>query len=334
MSAEKLLSVERNGIEESVHRGWIAVVNSSGQVIAGAGDLSTVLFARSTAKPIQAIPLVEEGGASRFGLTAAELAVICSSHSGQADHVQAVRSILDKCGVEEQALQCGVHRPWNRDANDQLIASGQNPSVLHNNCSGKHAGMLALSVLLGADTSSYMDMDHPVQVRIRATVADLCGIKPKALQTGVDGCGVPVYAMPIQSLAVGLARFAASDALSRGRQEACSQLLQAMAAHPNMVAGDGRPETILMETSGSRFVAKSGAEGLMAVMIPERQWALVIKIEDGSSRGLMAVAVEALKQLELIDDSLWHALMPHTGSRILNVSGKEVGKITPVFHLR
>lgn len=331
----KLIRVERGGLEESAHRGIIVVADRDGNVIANAGRADTVIFARSTAKPLQAVPLIARGGADRFGLDERELAVMCSSHSGQTRHVRAVRSILRKCGLDEQFLRCGAHMPWHEQSQKRLVREGKDASALHNNCSGKHAGMLALCRMLDEDLATYMHLDHSVQRIVRETIAQFSGVASDDLHPGSDGCGLPVYALPIVSLAKALARFAAPGSdLTEPVRDACRLLFRAMQRFPEYVAGDGRDETVLMKATGSRFVAKSGAEGLMAVMVPEKGWAIVIKMEDGAARGALPAAIEALDQLGLLRDNERKLLAPHRIQTLYNWSGMEVGAIRPQFQLK
>lgn len=331
----QLIHVERGGLKESAHCGTIVVTDSDGKIIAFTGVSDAVVFARSTAKPLQAVPLVARGGVDAYGFDERELAVMCSSHSGQIQHVEAVRSILHKCGLDEKGLRCGTHLPWDEQTAHHLMREGESASEVHNNCSGKHAGMLALCRLLGEDISTYMQPDHPVQHIVRETIADFCGVPASQLHPASDGCGLPVYAMPIASLAMALARFSAPGGdLSASVQKACGILLKAMAKFPEYVAGDERDETILMKATGSRFVAKSGAEGLMALMVPEKGWGVVIKMADGAARGLLPAAIETLDQLELLTEAEKRVLERYRIRTLHNWAGDAVGLIRPVFRLQ
>jgi L-asparaginase II len=203
-----LVEVWRGGRVESEHRGAIAVVDASGKLIAHVGNSDLVSYLRSSAKPFQLLPLVESGAADRFAFTDAELAVIAGSHAGEPRHVAAVQSILNKIGLSDDALQCGIHVPFNADAAKALRAADREPTVLHNNCSGKHSGMLAQAVDRGLSTHDYLDPQHPVQVTIRRRLAELGGITFDEIGVGVDGCSAPCFAMPLRAAALAFARLA------------------------------------------------------------------------------------------------------------------------------
>ncbi|MGH2668798.1 MAG: asparaginase, partial [bacterium] len=196
-----LMEVWRGETVESVHYGAIAVVDAAGRMVAAAGDPGETTYLRSAAKPAQALPLLESGAAERFGLDDRDIAVIIGSHGGEPFHLDAVRSILRKIGLEDAALQCGAHAPYHRPSARALRAAGASPTALHNNCSGKHAGMLALAVHLGAPVASYLDPDHPVQILIRARIETLAGLPAGGARTAVDGCSAPTFAMPLRSAA-------------------------------------------------------------------------------------------------------------------------------------
>src|SRR5437899_956744 len=204
-----LVEVRRGEIVESVHFGAIAVVDALGRRVASAGEPTQPVVLRSTAKPAQVLPLIDSGGAERFRFSDEEIAVMIGSHGGESFHVGAVRSILERIGLDERALQCGAHEPYHRPSARALRQSGQKPTALHNNCSGKHAGMLALAVHLGAPIDHYLETGHPVQERIRARIESLAGLGPGAALHLIDGCSAPTFAMPLASLALMYARLAA-----------------------------------------------------------------------------------------------------------------------------
>ena len=214
-----------------------------------------VSYLRSSAKPFQLLPLVESGAADRFGFTDAELAVMAGSHSGEPRHVAAVQSILNKIGLSEEALQCGVHAPFNADSAKALRAAGREPTALYNNCSGKHSGMLAQAVDRGLSTHDYLDPQHPVQITIRQRLAELGGITFDEIGVGVDGCSAPCFAMPLRAAALAFAR------LAEARESGLHRVARVMMDYPEMVAGEGRLDTDLMRAVPGRVVSKGGAEG-------------------------------------------------------------------------
>ncbi|SVD54356.1 uncharacterized protein METZ01_LOCUS407210, partial [marine metagenome] len=195
------VAVLRGGIVESIHRVHVAVVNAEGGLIAEIGDPNRIIFCRSAAKPFQAVPLVEENVLDEFGINARELAVICASHSGEPKHVDAVRSILEKIGLSEKDLECGPHPPFEEDAAKELYTRGEKIGAIHNNCSGKHAGMLALALSRGWETAGYIKSDHPVQSRMISEMARWTCMDKSDIKMGIDGCGVLCFGVPLSRLA-------------------------------------------------------------------------------------------------------------------------------------
>jgi L-asparaginase II len=316
---------------ESEHRGAIAVVNASGKLIAHAGDVDLVSYLRSSAKPFQLLPLVESGAADRFGFTDAELAVIAGSHSGEPRHVAAVQSILNKIGLREDALQCGIHVPFNADAAKALRAAGREPTVLHNNCSGKHAGMLAQAIDRGLSTSDYLDPQHPVQVTIRQRLAELGGVTFDEIGVGVDGCSAPCFAMPLHTAALAFARLVAA------REDGLGRVARVMMDYPEMVSGEGRLDTDLMRAVPKRVVSKGGAEGYhgMGVIRSDGSaWGIAIKIGDGDGRrGGHPVIIETLRQLGVLDDAALLKLKSYHTWPVTNHRGLEVGEVRANFRM-
>ena len=250
----------RGPIVESRHRIAAAVCDAGGRVAAAVGDPGLVTYMRSAAKPLQALALIESGAARAFGLTSAEIAVTCASHSGEEIHVRTVRSVLAKAGVPEGALHCGVHPPIDRASAAALVAAGRAPTEVHCNCSGKHSGMLAVCAHRGWPLDGYWLPGQPLQQLLLGNVAAMAGLQPAEIVLGVDGCGVPVHGMPLTAMATAFARLAAPQALADGRAEAARTIVAAMQAHPYLVAGKGRFTTQLMEWTRPAIVAKSGAE--------------------------------------------------------------------------
>lgn len=338
---ETLVEVTRGGRVESEHRGAIAVVDAAGKLIAHVGDVQLVSYLRSSAKPFQLLPLIESGAAARFGFTDAELAIIAGSHSGEPRHVAAVQSILNKIGLPESALQCGIHAPFNAEAARALRAAGREPTVLVNNCSGKHAGMLAQAVDRGLSTSDYLDPQHPVQVAIRQQLAELGELPVDQIYVGVDGCSAPCFAMPLQASALAFARLAETG---NKRQETASygdaglaRVARVMMTYPEMVAGEGRLDTDLMRAVPGRVVSKGGAEGYHGLgIVVENGPALgiAIKIGDGDGRrGTHPVVIETLRQLGVLDEAALAALKEYHTWKITNHRGLEVGEVWANFRL-
>ena len=331
-----LVEVRRGGTVESVHFGAIAVVDSEGRTVASVGDPETPVVLRSTAKPVQVLPLLDSGGEERFGFSEAEIAVMIGSHGGEPFHVEAVRSILEKAGLDETALQCGAHAPYHKPAALELRRLAREPSVLHNNCSGKHAGMLALAVHLGAPVATYLDPGHPVQARIRARLEGLAGIPPGTAATAIDGCSAPTYTLSLGRLALLYARLAAGTGGDGVPDASVRRAAGAMRRHPEMIAGTDRLCTELMRRGRGGLIAKIGAEGMYGLAFkPEKQaLGIALKIADGDGqRARFSVALEALSQL----GALAAGDAAELGGRFVgeqrNHRGLSVGEIATTFRL-
>jgi L-asparaginase II len=289
-----LAAVRRGGLLESVHRGRLAVHDPDGNELEAYGDTEAYVYLRSSAKPFQALPLLLSGTADAIGLTDEELAVACASHNAEEPHLAAVRSILEKAGLSESDLQSGAHPPMHGPAADELLRSGEEPRPIHGNCSGKHAGMLAVCVHEGYETLSYRDPGHPLQRRILGLVAGVCGVREDEVLVAGDNCGVPAFALPLRSFATGLARVATGEGLPYEISDAALRIRDAMRAHPFMVAGTERLDTELMEHTN--LLVKGGAEAVLAVGSPEG-WGLALKVSDGSQRAVRPAALAALDHM-------------------------------------
>ncbi|HYM71192.1 MAG TPA: asparaginase [bacterium] len=333
MARAPLVQVTRGTVRESLHRGAVAVVDRAGRLRYRAGDPDLELFLRSSAKPLQAIPLIESGAADTLGLGEQEVAVTCGSHSAEPDHLTAVRSILEKAGLDEGALQCGVHPPVDATQAAELARAGRTPTALHHNCSGKHAGMLATCRVRGWPLDTYRAPDHPVQHEIAGIVGEFCGVPSAAMAIGTDGCGVPTFHLTVAQTALAFARLADPSDLAPRRSAAAARLVRAMVAHPGMVAGTGRLDTVLMETFPGRLVAKEGAEGVSGIGLIDLGWGIGVKIEDGNRRGLGAVILETLRQLEFASASDLDTLAAHYRPEIRGTDGRAVGEMRAVFTL-
>lgn len=335
--SEVLVEVLRGGRVESLHRGSIAVVNAAGEIIYQAGDPAFEISMRSCAKPLQAIPVILSGAAERFEFTDQELALFCGSVSGQAFHVEAVRSVLKKIGMTDDALLCGTHPPSHRGTAKDLQQKGIKPGPVHNNCAGKHAAMLALCVHHGWDTTNYLPLEHPVQQLILSTIVEMTGIEKEHIHTAVDGCGVPVFYVPLKNLARAYARlaepFLGEEFKLSGTQQAIKKLMTAACTHPEMVAGDERICTDIMRLAGKSVFAKTGAEGGYALALFDKGWGAALKIEDGSQRALGPAVIELLKQLGGLSNSAFAQLNNYHHPAILNHRKEQVGELRPVFQL-
>ena len=335
-----LVEVWRGPLVESRHRGHLAAVDDRGYTIASLGWPETVTYVRSSGKPFQAIPVIVSGAAERFGFTEQEIAIACGSHSGEPIHLDTVRSMLAKIGLDESALKCGVHEPFSAEVARQLARNQDPPNVLHNNCSGKHAAMLALAVHIGAATESYDDRDNPVQQMISRTFADFSGVPLQQIAIGVDGCGVPVFGMPVRAMALMYARLVAPDSFDAATRDACQQITKAMIAFPEMVGGTkDRLDTELIKAAQGRLISKIGAEGVYTVgVLPSPEWpnglGLALKIEDGDDhRARPPAVIEALRQLGVLAESELSALASYAPITIRNRRGDRVGEARAAFTL-
>jgi L-asparaginase II len=293
-----LADVTRGGAVESRHAGAYAVTGPDGGLIASAGDIGAPVFPRSAIKAFQCLPVIESGAAERFGLIDEEIALCCSSHNGEADHVRVARAILAKAGLEESAYECGAHWPYEEAALHGLIRAGESPSQVHNNCSGKHAGMLAVSLALGAAPAGYINVDHAVQRASAEAINALCDVDVAKLVMGIDGCSIPTWAIPLRNIALGFSRFASGRTLSPARRKAAQRIIAACRAHPFMVAGTGGFCTRLMEAVPRAFV-KVGAEGVYCGCVPHAGIGIALKIDDGASRAAEVAMAELLAGLDV-----------------------------------
>ena len=328
-----LVEVSRGDATESIHMGAIAWVDAAGRAIASVGRAGATVVLRSTAKPAQVLPLIDSGAAARFGFADEALAVMTGSHGGEPFHVRAVATILETIGLDESALQCGAHAPYHRPSAAALRAAGREPGPLHNNCSGKHAGMLAQAVHLNAPVDRYLEPDHPVQTAIRRRLEALTGGMTSDVL--VDGCSAPTFAVPLSGLALLYARLAEAEG---GRDAALGRAAGAMRAHPLMVAGSDRLCTVLMsEGAAARLIAKIGAEGVYGLgwVSDGRGQGLALKIGDGEGeRARTTTAVEALRQAGVLSHRTAAALRDRFVGEVRNHRGRVVGRVAPVFALR
>ncbi len=329
-----LAKVYRGGQLESLHTGYIALTDENGNVRGGVGDTSIPTYLRSSAKPFQAYPFVKNGGMEKFGLTQEELAIMCSSHNAEEEHVEAVESVLIKADLNKDMLKCGPQPPMLSSEAEKLARNGIEYSQIHNNCSGKHAGMLALAKLTGADPESYLEPENPVQKVIIDTISKFSETPPEDIPISLDGCSAPIFYLPLY-------RFSSLfGLLARGEDNHLKKIRDAMITNPFHIAGTERFDTDLMKATNGRFIAKTGAEGIQCVGIidggpkPEFSgWGLTVKILDGSIRAKGPAAIEALNQMGLLTKEDLIRLKNHFMPKIHNWAGRHVGELIPSFQL-
>ena len=339
--AAPLVEVWRGPIIESLHRGHLVAVDGDGQIVVELGAPEIVTFIRSSGKPFQAIPLITSGAADRFGFTDREIAIACGSHSGEPIHVETVQSMLKKIGLGEDALRCGVHEPFSVEVVRELARKQQPPSGVQNNCSGKHAGMLAIAKHLGAPIESYDEPSHPVQQLILQTVSKFSAIPANQIVTGTDGCGAPVFGMAVRAMALMYARLVKpSTDFEAAVKDAGRRVVNAMIQFPEMVGGTkDRLDTEMIRAGKGRLISKIGAEGVYTVgVLPGADWpnglGLALKVEDGDDRRARPPAViEALRQLGVLSESEITALATYAPTPITNRRGERVGEARAAFSL-
>ena len=293
-AAPNVVEVTRGDFVESRHQVAIAVVDIAGSVVMHAGDIERAIYARSAIKPLQALELIEAGAADNFKLTKSEIALACASHNGEQRHVETIRSWLGHIGLSVENLECGPHAPLFSAAADALMLTGEKPSALHNNCSGKHAGFLTLARHIGAGLSGYSRFEHPVQQRVLGILEQMSGLDLRNAPRGIDGCGIPVIAIPLCNIALAMARLAVPDDQPDPRQVAAKQIRDAMAAEPFLIAGTDRFDTRVIEATDGRALIKSGAEGVLCAMLSELGLGIALKVADGAQRGAETAMAQIL----------------------------------------
>lgn len=297
MTAARLIELWRGGTRESVHLGHAVVADANG-IVEAWGNPGAVIFPRSSCKMIQALPLVESGAADAAGLGPEQLALACASHNGGAMHVDRVQHWLTGLGLTEADLRCGAHLPADALERKRLVCSDQEPCQLHNNCSGKHAGFLTLNQQMRGP-AEYVELDHPVQLAVRAAFEDVTA--ETAAGWGIDGCSAPNFACSVECLALAMASFANPGQGVRGAAQ--TRLVQAMMAHPELVAGEGRACTQLMRAMGGQGVVKTGAEAVFVGILPQKGLGIALKVADGGTRGAEAAICALLVHLGVLDEA-------------------------------
>jgi len=321
-----LVEVCRGDAVESRHRGAAAVADAGGRLVAAWGDVGRAVYPRSSLKPVQALALVETGAWQAFGLGTEELALAAASHSGSARHVAKVAAWLERLGLSDGDLECGAHPPMDADEARGLMCSGRQPCPLHNNCSGKHTGFLTVARHLKIPTRGYIRPGHAVQRLVSQTIAEMSGHDLASTPCAVDGCGIPVHALPLAALATAMARMARPDSLGPVRGAAAAALVAAMRAHPDLVAGSGRTCTEVMAKAPG-IAVKGGAEGVYIAIVPDRGWGVAVKIDDGAGRAAEVAVLAVLRRLGVLAGEAAVALAAHMRPPLHNVAGIVVGEI-------
>lgn len=327
------VEVTRGGMVESVHRVIAAVVDASGHPVITWGDVDRLVYGRSAIKPIQALPVIESGAADAFGLDDAEITLCCASHSGEPMHVDRVLAWLDRLGLSAEDLECGPQIPSHVASAHMMIQAGNSPTRAHNNCSGKHSGMLTTARHLGEPAKGYIRDDHPVQRRLRAIMGEMSGCDLTGVPTGYDGCGISVFGTPLSGLATAMARFADPSGLPDDRQAAVRRILAACGKNPLLIAGTGRFNSTLLAETGEACLLKSGAEGVFAAAIPGQGLGVCLKVDDGNGRASNAAMGAILRHLGVLDAASLERLADTLVAPVHNWEGRLVGHVRPAPNL-
>jgi L-asparaginase II len=333
-----LAHVVRGELSESRHYGYIAIADAQGRLLYSSGPQDgEPSFLRSSAKPFQAVALVESGAADRFGLSTEELSVACASHNGEDRHVRVVRGMLERAGLSPDQLLCGSHLPMDEPSAHALIRAGLTPSNLHSNCSGKHTGMLLTCLQMGWPTENYNLPEHPLQKWLLEIVAEFCGMEPAEVKTGMDGCSVVCFGMTTHQMATGFARLADpnywEEIGNSKRAATVRRITNAMMSEPFMVGGTGRADTDLMEIGAGHVFSKGGAEAVWCVGFPDKGLGLAMKVVDGAARSHPAVLVEALRQTKLLEENQITEFAARQVKPLRNVRGLVIGEYKAAFKL-
>lgn len=333
-----MIEVTRGDFVESTHRGTVAVVDQDGRIKASWGDPMRPAFMRSSAKPFQALPLLDSGAAQEFRVRQDELALVCASHAGQERHLDVLSGLLQRVGVDESQLQCGVHQPHDKEAACELRAHGEGPTVLHNNCAGKHIGMLAACKHLGYPLEDYLSIDHPLQQRILGTLARLAQVEPEQIGLAIDGCSAPNFSIPIHAIALAYARLAAGKGEEGAPSSALAEIFNAMTQHPSLISGPEKFDALLMKAGQGDLLAKTGAEGVLAISLrgfESEGLGIAMKIWDGdkSGRARSAAALEILSQLGWLKDDQRAIVESVIPPEVKTRRGRKVGEVRPNFRL-
>lgn len=337
-----LVEATRGGIVESIHFGAFAIVDIHGNLHASCGDSDLVTFMRSSSKPLQALPLIEYGGITKFHLTDQEIALTCASHEGTDSHILVLKNIQEKTGIQESDLLCGTHPLKNKATSEAMLLRGEKLSPNRHNCSGKHTGFLASAILLNAPKEDYILLKHPVQQIVLQTFSEMCHIPVEEIRIGIDGCSVPVFALSLRKAAQGIARLCDPVDLPQTRADACRIVTRAMTSFPEMVAGNEEFDTKLMKIGNGKIITKRGAEGYQIIgLLPgacgkdSPALGIAIKISDGDpkERARPLVSLEILRQLGALGEEQLQLFPEFYTHAIRNWRKLEVGELRPCFNL-
>ena len=330
MPPKVLVKVIRGDTVESAHRGHLIAINGSGETVASIGDPKAVTFFRSASKPFQAVPCITSGAADAFNFSEEEIALACASHSGEQRHVRIAGLMLERIGLNEAHLHCGSHLPFYEKESERMLRVGEYATQLHNNCSGKHAAMLALAKHIEADINTYELLENPVQQKILAAISQFTETPVNKIAVAIDGCCAPNFALPLHAMATAFMNLIRPEKFDQKTQDAAARIVAAMLNHPELIGGSERLDTMLMQAAEGKIISKVGADGVwLCGVLPSEKYqtglAIALKIEDGDDkRARPVVAVEILRQLGILSAEDLPDVSPMP---IKNRRGDVVGKV-------
>jgi len=322
----ELIQIERGPVLDTVHRGRVAIVDTQGQILLSLGDIESLAFMRSSAKPFQAASALRLGAAQRYPLSPRELAIMSGSHAAETFHTEVLHGLLAMTGLGLDALHCGADWPTDSPSRQALTAQGGSPSPLYHNCSGKHLGMLAACLAQGWPLEGYQQADHPLQVAIRQHLAEWADHPTESIETAIDGCTVPTFALPLDRAALAFARL--GQATQHAPSSPLGQIGNAMRQHSALVSGTHQLDHALMEVTQGRLVSKGGAEGYWGLASLEQGWGLALKISDGKPRAVAPTLFALLRHLDAISHAELTALEARFSPLLRVHDGQVVGHMT------
>jgi L-asparaginase II len=337
-----LLTLTRGTVIESCHYGAFAVVDCNGTLIAFAGNPGLITFPRSSMNPFQALAFLEKKGDEFYDLSFKEIAIMCASHSGTDAHVEVLKEMHNKIGISVNDLKCGVHWPMDKATADAMRLRHELPDAYRHNCSGKHTGMLAHARMHGLPLENYLNLNHPIQRTILQVVSEMCDLDPASIEPGIDGCSAPVFALPLCNFAMAIACICDPTGLFPDRENACNRIVDAMVSFPEMVAGPGRFDTLLMEALSGKVIAKGGAEGYQVIGIRPGAFGpgspalgIALKVADGdyAKRAISSISLSILEQLGLLSPDTLNTLSEFAMRKVTNWRDIEVGMMQPAFSI-
>lgn len=330
MTSKILVNVDRNNFYESSHRGWVAVSNNNGKLISGTHKKYPEFFLRSTIKPVQALPFLFCDALNNFGFGIKEIAVLCSSHSGEEIHIKTVKNILEKIKLKESDLKCGTHLPYSPEVANDFIIKNKKPTEVYCNCSGKHSGMLATCLINGWSINDYYDYSHPLQKEIRLHLKNLTNMDSDKFKWGIDGCGIPTYSLPLNKLAEIFAKISNPNSnLSPKYQKYFELIKKAFFEYPEIIAGTNRVDTQVMTAERGKYISKIGGEAVLGFGIPGKNIGFAIKLEDGANRAMLPTIIKSLELLG--QDCSNDEIQKLKTQNIENNAKSIVGKVYPIF---